>query len=178
LKFVYGYIRFINFVNEWIGQKIAWLNTILVMVICFDVIRRYIFNQSSIAMIETEWHIFSLIFLLGAGYTFKHDRHVRVDLFYSRFSARGKAWINLLGCLFFLVPFCIILIIASFPYISLSFRLNEISPDPGGLPGRYLIKGAIPLGFFFLLLQAISLTFSSWLIIANLAPREGGAANG
>jgi TRAP-type mannitol/chloroaromatic compound transport system permease small subunit len=129
-------------------------------------------------MIEVEWHIFSLIFLLGAGYTFKHDRHVRVDLFYSRFSAKGKAWVNLLGCLLFLIPFCLILIKASFPYVSLSYRLSEISSDPGGLPGRYLIKGAIPLGIFFLLLQAVSLAFSSWLIVTNRIQAEGGGVNG
>jgi TRAP-type mannitol/chloroaromatic compound transport system permease small subunit len=164
--------------NEWIGQKVAWLNTLLVVVICLDVVRRYILNQSSVAFIEIEWYIFSVIFLLGAGYALKYDRHVRVDLFYSRFSAKGKAWINLLGCLFFLIPFCVILIKASFPYVGLSYRLNEISPDPGGLPGRYLIKAAIPLGFFFLLLQAVSLTFSSWLIIINKAPVEGGVTNG
>ena len=129
-------------------------------------------------MIEIEWHIFSLVFLLAAGYTFKHDRHVRVDLFYSQFSPKRKAWVNLLGCLFFLIPFCVILISASVPYVSLSYRLHEISSDPGGLPYRYLIKGAIPLGIFFLLLQAISLTFSSLLIIINREQAEGGMANG
>jgi TRAP-type mannitol/chloroaromatic compound transport system permease small subunit len=178
LKFIHGYIRLVDRLNEWIGQKVAWLNTILVIVICFDVVRRYVLNQSSVAMIEVEWHIFSLIFLLGAGYTFKHDRHVRVDLFYSRFTAKGKAWVNLLGCLLFLIPFCIILIKASYPYVSLSYRLNEISSDPGGLPGRYLIKGAIPLGILFLLLQAVSRTFSSWLIITNRVHEEGGVSNG
>jgi TRAP-type mannitol/chloroaromatic compound transport system permease small subunit len=164
-------------VNEWIGRKVAWMNTLLILIICFDVIRRYVFNISSVMMIEIEWYIFSLIFLLAAGFALKHNKHVRVDLFYSRFSMKGKAWVNLLGCLFFLIPFCVILIKASWPYVSASYRLREISPDPGGLPARYLIKAAIPLGFFFLLLQALALAFDSWLIIRNKVVKEGESPN-
>lgn len=178
MNFLYTYIRSIDRLNQWIGSRIAWLNTLLVLIICFDVIRRYIFNTSSVAMIEIEWYIFSLVFLLAAGFTLKHDKHVRVDLFYSRFSPRGKAWVNLVGCLFFLVPFCLILIKASWPYVHVSFRLCEISSDPGGLPARYLIKAAIPAGFILLLLQAVSLTFSSWLTIMNKTPQEGGVTHG
>lgn len=178
LKFLAWYIHSVNTLNEWIGRKVAWLNTLLVLIICFDVIRRYIFNVSSVMMIEIEWYLFSLIFLLAAGFALKHDKHVRVDLFYSRFSIKGKAWVNLLGCMFFLIPFCIILIKASWPYVFTSFRLQEISPDPGGLPARYLIKAAIPLGFFFLLLQAFSLTFHSWLTIRNRVVGEGEMPNG
>lgn len=178
MSFLYTYVRLVNQMNQWIGSRIAWLNTLLVLIICFDVIRRYIFNTSSVAMIEIEWYTFSLVFLLAAGFTLKHDKHVRVDLFYSRLSPKGKAWINLMGSLLFLIPFCIILLKASWPYVYASFRLKEISSDPGGLPARYLIKAAIPLGFFFLLLQALSLTFSSWITIMNKTPQEGGVTHG
>lgn len=178
MHFLRAYIRFTDRLNEFIGSRVAWLNTFLVLLICFDVIRRYLFNVSSVALIETEWYTFSLVFLLAAGYALKHDKHVRVDLFYSQFSARGKAWVNLLGSVFFLIPFCVILIKGSFPYVRDSIRFREISPDPGGLPARYLIKAAIPVGFFLLLMQAVSLAFSSLLIIRGNADRKGGEVNG
>lgn len=178
IQFLHWYIRIVDKLNEQIGRAVAWLNTALVLVICFDVFRRYLLNVSSVRMIEIEWYLFSLVFLIGAGFTLKHDRHVRVDVLYSKFSPKKKAWINLLGSLIFLIPFCIIIIIGSWPYVYSSYTLKEISPDPGGLPARFLIKGAITVGFFLLLLQAISLAFSSILIILNKPFHKRDFTNG
>ena len=145
----------------------SWLTAFLVLLICYDVIMRYLFNSSSIAIYELEWHIFALIFLLGAAYTLKHDRHVRVDVFYSRFSRRTQVLINLIGTLILLFPLCWILITEGFDFVANSFRLLESSPDPGGLPARYLIKMSIPIGFSLLFLQAISWVFSCLLELAG-----------
>lgn len=134
----------------------------LVILICIDVLMRYYFSTTEKWVIELEWHIFSLIFLIGASYTFKEDKHVRVDVFYNNFSEKRKALVNLLGNIFFLIPWCIVVIYTSYQYAGVSFSYREISPDPGGLPARYIIKYAITLGFFLLLLQAISSTFSSF----------------
>ena len=107
---------------------------------------------------EMEWHIFSFIFLLGAAYTLKHDDHVRLDLFYqSRFmNDYRRAWVNLFGSIFMLLPFCILIIYCAWPFVNLSYISVENSPDPGGLPYRWILKAVIPAGFALLLLQGIS----------------------
>ncbi len=103
---------------------------------------------------ELEWHLFGLIFLLGAGYAFRHDRHVRVDLFYAKFSAKDKALVNLFGGLILLIPWTAILIYVSFEYATIA--IGEGSPDPGGLPARYIIKFAITAGMVLLFLQGLA----------------------
>ena len=151
--------------NEQIGKVVSWLTSILVWVICMDVLLRYLLNISFAGLFELEWHIFALIFLLGAAYTLKHDKHVRVDIFYNKFSAKGKALINLIGTALFLIPFCVVTIWSSVPFVINSFNILEGSPDPGGLPFRFIVKSAIPIGFTLLLLQSISLIIDSILII-------------
>ncbi len=145
-------------VNEVCGRLVSSLIIVMVLLICFDVGMRYLFQQGSVGLQELEWHLFSVIFLLGAGYTLKHDDHVRVDVFYHAkyMSQRGRAWINLFGCLVFLIPFCLLVILQSWPFVHNAYVFAESSPDPGGLPYRWLLKSAIPLGFSLLLLQGIS----------------------
>lgn len=162
-----GYIAFSDRVVEWSGKMVSWLTALLVLVICYDVVMRYVFNSSSVAIYELEWHIFSLIFLLGAAYALKHDRHVRVDVFYSSYPERIQAWVNLVGTLLLLLPLCWVLIAEGSDFVANSYRLSESSPDPGGLPARYIIKAAIPIGFILLFIQAISLIFNSILILMD-----------
>lgn len=145
----------IDHLNEQVGRGVAWLTTVLVLLVCYEVLIGA-FNESSNWVTELEWHLFSLIFLLGAGYAYKHDRHVRVDLFYTKFSAKDKALTDLIGNLLFLIPWCVVLIYFAFRYALESFRINEGSPDPGGLPARYVIKFAIVIGILLLLLQSIA----------------------
>jgi len=147
--------RLANQVNETVGRAVSWLTVALVILVCFDVAARYFFSASQAWMMELEWHFFSLIFLLGAGYALKHDRHVRVDLFYANFSEKDKAWTDLVGSIIFLIPWCILIIYFSFNYAYSSFLDGEGSPDPGGLPARYVIKFAIVTGVGLLLLQTI-----------------------
>ncbi len=152
---------FIDKLNEKIGIFSGWLTTTLVLVVCYDVFTRYLLNSSSVAVQELEWHLFSVIFLFGAAYTLKYDRHVRVDVFYVNFSVKRKAWINFLGSLIFLIPFTILLLRTSHIFVLNSFIISETSPDAGGLPARYILKACIPLGFFFLLLQGVSMAIHS-----------------
>jgi len=142
-------------INERIGRTVAWLNLILILLVCLDVFARYLLNKTSPWVTELEWHLFALIFLLGAGYAWKHDRHVRVDLFYDRFSKKDKAMVNALGTLVFLLPWSLLMILVSWKYALTSLRIRETSPDPGGLPAFYPIKFAICLGVFLLALQAV-----------------------
>ncbi|MEH0154822.1 TRAP transporter small permease subunit [Limibacter armeniacum] len=160
-------VKNIDRINLTIGRSVSWLTTILVILICIDVAARHLFKQASAALPELEWHVFSLIFLLGAGYTLQKDRHVRVDVFYARFSQKAKAWVNLLGSILLLLPFCLLVMDASIPYIKMAYLINEGSTDPGGLPARFLIKGSIFVGFFLLLLQGVSLFCSSLLCILD-----------
>lgn len=155
---------------EYTGKSTAWLTTILVLIICLDVVLRYLFSASQIWMTELEWHLFAIIFLVGAAYTFQEDAHVRVDLFYANYSERGKAWINLLGIFLFLVPWTLVVIRASNKYAYYSFRIGETSPDPGGLPGRWFIKYAIVVAFILLFIQAILLAVRCVRVILG---REG-----
>ncbi|WP_353570512.1 TRAP transporter small permease subunit [Candidatus Albibeggiatoa sp. nov. BB20] len=166
MKFI---ITSINALNEWVGRMTAWLVLLMVLVIVYDVMMRRFFSIGSVQLQELQWHLFALTFLLGAAYTFKYDEHVRVDIFYQsiKISDAGRAWINLFGNLLFLIPFCILVIYTSYPFISASFFQMESSPDPGGLPYRFLLKSAIPLCFFLLLLQAIANILSNILVISG-----------
>jgi TRAP-type mannitol/chloroaromatic compound transport system permease small subunit len=154
-------ITLIEFIIRWIGEKSSYINVLLVMIICIDVFMRYILNTTQTWVIELEWHLFALIFLLGASYTLQEDQHVRVDLFYADRSNKSKAWINLAGTLLFLVPWCLILINSSFNYATNSWMMNEGSPNPGGLPARYIIKYFMTFGFVLLLLQGIAVIYRS-----------------
>lgn len=159
--------RIIDRLNDRVGWTVSWLTTLLVLLVCFDVITRYLFRTTQAWIVELEWHLFALIFLFGAGYAFRHDRHVRVDLFYAKFSPKDKALVNLVGAVVFLIPWCLLIIYFSFDFAMVSFHDREVSPDPGGLPAFYVIKFAIPAGIFLLLLQAISSLIDALLIYSG-----------
>ena len=127
----------------------------LVILISLDVFLRYVFNFSSASLYELEWHMFAMIFLIGSSLTLQRDEHVRVDVFYNKFSDRGKEIINLIGNLIFLLPFCIIIFYTSIPFVEDSYNILESSPDPGGLPFRFIIKSIIPISFLLLVTQGL-----------------------
>lgn len=151
----------IDQISEHIGKWVSWLSGALVLIISLDTLFRYWFNITSAATIELEWHLFSVLFLLGAAYTLQRDGHVRVDVFYERFSERTKAWVNLLGTVFFLFPFCGVAIYKSLPFVWDALLQGEMSSQPGGLPHRWVIKSSIPLGLSLLALQGVSLALRS-----------------
>lgn len=119
---------------------------------------RYLFQSGSIGIQELEWHLFSIILLIGSSYTLKHDEHVRLDILYrSRLlTDKHRAWVDVFGILFILIPFCLLVIISAWPFVFQSYVHNEVSPDPGGLTARWLIKSIIPAGFCLLLIQGIA----------------------
>ncbi len=166
-KLLRHFITLVGSINEAVGRAVSWLTTILMLLVCGDVAMRYLFNTTAAWVMELEWHLFALVFLLGAAYAFKHDRHVRVDLFYDRFSPRDKAWVNLIGVVAFLIPWCLILCYVSFGYALGSYQIGEGSPNPGGLPYRFIIKSSIALGFGLLLLQALASIAQSVLVIGG-----------
>lgn len=160
-------MNLIDKINTLIGKAVSWLTLLLVIIIVIDVALRYLFSITSAVSFELEWHLFAAIFLLGAAWTFQEDKHVRVDVFYHRFSEKRKSWVNLIGTIVLLLPFCAVGFWESLSFVESSFLLNETSPQPGGLPARYLIKSTIPIGFLLLGLQGISIIFDSFKIIRN-----------
>ena len=155
-----GFVRVVDAVTERVGQAVSWLVLAMVLIGAYNAVARYLgrgigVNLSSNAYLEAQWYLFSLIFLMGAAYTFKHDNHVRVDVLYGRMSRRGKLWINLIGTVVFLLPFSFFTLWVSWPSVQNSWRVLEGSPDPGGLP-RYPIKSMILVAFALLALQGVA----------------------
>ncbi len=175
IKILQSVIHVFNALNEWLGKSVSWLTLVLVLLVCYNVISRHLFNEADAWRGELEWHLFALIFLLGAGYAFKHGRHVRVDLFYTKYSKREKAWTNLIGAIVFLIPWCIVVLMYSWDFAQGSLAIDEISPNPNGLKYRYLIKFSIVIGIFFLLLQAIASIAQSILVLIDKTPQEKAA---
>jgi len=171
LKYI---IHIINILSEWTGRLIAWLVLILVLIIVYNSSMAALFSIGSVALQELQWHLFALIFLLGAAYTLKHDEHVRVDIIYQGrwMDKRRRAWVDLLGGLFLLIPFCLLIISASWTFVHDAYIFQEGSSDAGGLPFRFLLKSAIPVGFGLLMLQAIANSLSSFLYLAGVEQEE------
>tara|TARA_B100000768_G_C11249255_1_gene363311 strand:+ start:905 stop:1420 length:516 start_codon:yes stop_codon:yes gene_type:complete len=162
-------INAIDTLNEAIGRAASWLVLAMVLLICYDVGMRYFFHQGSVALQELEWHLFALIFLLGSAYTLKYDNHVRVDILYQSqyLSNEHRALINIFGILFFLLPFCVLILITTWPFVENAYYYLEGSPDPGGLPYRYLLKGSILVAFTLLILQGLAELLRNYLILAK-----------
>ena len=153
----------------WIGEKtgiiVRWTAGVLALVIGIDVFIRYLFKFTYVWMIEIEIYLFGMLFLLASGYTFKYDNHVRVDVFYGKLSEKRRAWIDLLGGVGLLIPWCYVVIVSSWYYALSSFIIGENSPQPGGLPALYILKFCITLGFSLIFLQGVSHILSSIQII-------------
>jgi TRAP-type mannitol/chloroaromatic compound transport system permease small subunit len=160
-----NWIARIHQLNEWMGNSISWLTFALVLLVVVDVVYRRALHDTQTWIMELEWHLFALIFLISAGYAFLHDRHVRVDLFYTRFSEKEKALVDLVGGVLFLLPWCAMIIFFGFHFSKDAFLLGEGSPDPGGLPARFLIKFSMVVGAFLLMLQGIASIFKAILVL-------------
>ncbi len=149
-------VRMIEQFTARVGKAVSWLSLALVLLVCFDVAMRYLFNATRIWMVELEWHLFAALFLLSGAWALQRDAHVRVDVFYTRFSAKDRALVNLYGTLLLLLPWAMVVIWVSWSNAWQSFLIREGSPDPGGLPARYLVKFLVPASFFLLILQAVA----------------------
>ncbi|MCB2188854.1 MAG: TRAP transporter small permease subunit [Deltaproteobacteria bacterium] len=161
MEFLLKIANIIDKLNEGVGRFVSWMSAFLVVVVFSDVVLRYAFNISFVFTQELEWQVFAFIFLIGAGYTLLHDGHVRVDIVYQKVSPKAQAWINLIGCLVFMAPGCYLVISTSLPFVYDSWKVLEGSPDPGGIPFRFIIKGCIPVGFVLFGLQGVSLFIRS-----------------
>lgn len=165
----------INKIMDIIGTLSSLLLILLTLLISYNVISRYVFSRSSVALDELSWHIYSSIFLLGISYALKTESHVRVDIIFENLSSRTKAIINAVGALVFLFPLCLIVIYYGWHFMVDAYQwgehadtlsgwfvqlfttgIGEKSSDPGGLLNRFIIKGMVPLSFLLLTLSSVS----------------------
>lgn len=139
-----------------LGNATSWLWLLLTGVIMMNVIMRYLFAEGRIEFEEIQWHLYAAGFLLGLAPAYIVDAHIRVDVIRHRFSVTTQAWIELYGTLLLLLPFVLLVLVASFPLVEYSFRTAEVSGAPGGLPYRWFIKSFLTLGFALMLLAVVS----------------------
>jgi TRAP-type mannitol/chloroaromatic compound transport system permease small subunit len=153
-----------GFVNR-VGRLVSWLWLVLLLVIVGNVLMRYVWGEGRIELEEIQWHLYSLGFLLGLSYAFVGDAHIRVDVVSERLPARTRAWLELYGILLLLLPFVALVLIYAVPFVRHSWELGEVSQAPGGLPGRWLIKAALPVAFALLLLAAVARLSRVWAFL-------------
>jgi len=150
--------QFFQGISRRLGRILAIIYLLMTLNVFFDVVMRYFFHNSSVGMQELEWHLFSVIILFGVSVALLGEGHVRVDFFYDRFSVKTKAVINIIGTVFFLLPLACLVLFGSIDFVIDSYKIKEISENPGGLPYRYVVKGMIPLAFGMLIFTAIGYT--------------------
>jgi TRAP-type mannitol/chloroaromatic compound transport system permease small subunit len=139
-----------------IGHAAAWLNAVLIAAILIQVVLRYVFGKSYVALEELQWHLFAVIIMLGMSYAYVQDSHIRLDILHSRFSRPTKEKIEIMGILCFLWPMIFVFFMHSLPFVAESFRVGEGSDAPMGLPYRWAIKAIIPIAFFLLFIGSVS----------------------
>ena len=145
---------------DWVGRCTSWLALAIVALMSVNVILRYLFSIGSVWAQELEWHLLVPLILFGSSYALLHGEHVRVDILYGKFSEKNKKYVNLLSALL-VIAISALFIWFSLHYVEQSYVIDEGSPDPGGLPHRYLLKGLLPLGFALLLAQGIASALKS-----------------
>ncbi len=176
------FIRAVNRLMALLGAIASLLLIFLVLAMAYNVLARYAFSNSSIGLEELTWHCYAAVFLLGIPYALQSGAHVRVDLLFEKLPPRTQNLIDLIGTALFLIPTCLVVVWAGWQFTAAAYQLGvqpssvseffsqlvssgigERSQDPGGLLNRWVIKGVIPLSFFFLLLAALSMLLERWL---------------
>ncbi len=160
-------VRTIDRFTETCGRLLAWLLLAMAMLTAAVVLLRYGFNAGSIMAQEAITYLHGCVFMLGAAYTLKHDGHVRVDIFYRRFSPRGQAWINAVGGILFLMPMCGFIFVSSWDYVEASWVIRETSAEAGGIPAVFLLKTLLPLLAINLFLQALAETLRNAMLLVG-----------
>ena len=161
--------RLIDQLSELTGRILAWLSLLMMVMLCLVVLLRYGFEVGSIGLQEGVTYLHASIFMLGAAYALKQDAHVRVDILYRNFSPRGKAWVNSLGGIIFLLPLCIYIFFISWDFVVQSWQIREVSTEPGGIPAVFLLKTLIPVMAINLGLQAVAEILRSAMVLMETA---------
>ena len=169
--------RMIDALTERIGRVAIWLVLVATLISAGNALARYALGESSNAWLEIQWYLFGAVFLLAAGYTLKHNGHVRIDILYTLLGPRGQAWVDLVGGLLFLLPMAGLLAWLAWPMFMEAWTTHEMSPDAGGLV-RWPVKLLLPTGFALLALQGVAEVIkrlgvlSGHLVLPTESPEE------
>lgn len=150
-------IKLFENIITWCGHAVSWLTLMMVIITFVVVILRYVFDIGWIALQESVTYMHAMVFLIGAAYTMQQEAHVRVDIFYGKCSVKSRAWIDLLGSLFLLMPMMVFIAWISWEYIQSSWSVLEGSREASGLPGVYLLKSLILVMAVLLIMQAFTM---------------------
>jgi TRAP-type mannitol/chloroaromatic compound transport system permease small subunit len=164
-----AFSRIVDRITDRIGHAVCWLLLLAVIVSTGNAIIRKAFNMSSNAYLEAQWYMFAAIFMLGAGYVFLHDQHVRIDVLAGKLSRRKQVWIDVVGITAFLLPLCGFLIWTSLPSVMTAWETQEVSANPGGLI-RWPLYALVPIGFALLALQSLSELFKRVAFLTGHGP--------
>lgn len=162
--------------HERLGRVICWLALFMVLLQAIVVVMRYVFGAGSVVMQETILYMHATLFMAGAGYTLRHDGHVRSDIFYRDATPKKRAIIDIIGVLLFLWPMCAVIFWVSLTYVGNAWAVLEGSPKGTlGLPGVFLLKTLIPIMALLLGLQGLSMAGSALFILTSHRPSGGRA---
>lgn len=140
---------------DWVGRAANWLALGIVLLVATNVILRYVASVGSVWAQELEWHLLAALILLGMSFAMKYSEPIRVDVLYGRYGPRARLWVDALTLVLLLIV-SLMFVYLSLHYVEQSFVIDEGSPDPGGIPNRWIVKSLIPLGFLLLALQTVS----------------------
>ena len=172
MKHIALFVGRVDRLNEAIGRGVSWLTLAMVLVTFAVVVLRYAFSLGWVWMQESYVWLHGIVFMAAAGYTLLHNGHVRVDIFYRPGSARYKAWVDLLGVLFLLLPVTVMIAATSTPYIAESWIKLEESREAGGLPGLFMLKSVLWVFCLLVALQGLSLAGRSLLLLFGGGEKE------
>ncbi|WP_151702242.1 TRAP transporter small permease subunit [Nitrincola alkalilacustris] len=141
---------------DFFGKVFSWLWIALMLLVVSNVIMRYVLGTNFIALEELQWHLYAAGFMIGLSYCFVHDGHVRVDVLAEHLALRKRAVIEILGILILFLPFCYLILTYAYPFVERSYRINEVSAAPGGLPMRWIIKSVILVAFGLLMMAGVA----------------------
>jgi TRAP-type mannitol/chloroaromatic compound transport system permease small subunit len=161
--------RAIDALNEQIGRLVYWLVLVAVLISAANAMSRYLLNKTSNGWLEMQWYLFAAIFLLCAGYTLRHNEHIRIDVVSQRFSRKTQIWVDIFGTIFFMLPMTIFIMVLGWSMFKESYLVHEVSADPGGLL-RWPVKLLVPVGFFLLTLQGVSELIKRIAFLMGLVP--------
>lgn len=161
-------VDFLNAVVRRVAETLAWLNVVLIGVIITQVVLRYGFNNGSVFLEEMMWHLYAVVFMFGMAYAITNDSHIRVDLVHMNLSRRTQHIIDILGILLLLMPVLIILIDHSIEWVADSYRVDEGSSSPQGLPNRWIIKSVLPMSLILMFTAALARLIQEFLLLLHI----------
>lgn len=161
-------VVFLNSIVKRVAETTAWLNVVLVAVILVQVVLRYGFNHGLVPLEELIWHLYSISFMFGMAYSITNDSHIRVDIVHMNLPRKTQHILEILGIIFLLMPFLLVLFDHSLDWTMEAFRVNESSANPTGLPYRWVIKSVVPMTMMLMFIAALARLIQEVLLLMHI----------